>query len=105
VSQHHRQGFSRFDLGDREDILTDRNFSSKYRDGLKARLQCILVVVMQRGTTVFWETAGKIWETEMVSASSDPRLSLQSMWWHFKNKNGHIDLYDEWNRGTWTWLL
>jgi len=36
VSQHHRQGFSRFDLGDREDILTDRNFSSK------------------RGYSVFW---------------------------------------------------
>jgi len=39
--------FLRCDFGDRKDILKDRNYIlSKYRDGHKARFQCISVVVI-----------------------------------------------------------
>jgi len=38
VSLIHAQGFLKFVLGDRDDILKDRNYLSKYRDGRKARI-------------------------------------------------------------------
>jgi len=39
---------------------------SRYRNDRKARFWCILVVVVQQSSTVFWETVGKISETISV---------------------------------------
>ena len=47
--------------------------SSEYRDGCKARFQCILMVVVNQVSSVFWETLGKGWES---SQNTLKRLNL-----------------------------
>ena len=42
---------------------------SGYRDGHAARFKYILLVVVKRGSTVFWETVEKVWKFERLFRS------------------------------------
>jgi len=50
----------RSNLGDRRDINKPLTILFKYQDGRKARVLCILVVVVKRDSAAFCETVEKI---------------------------------------------